>query len=116
MKSFIYWGDQLPKAAPDTNTLTLETEQVDRGHVFVVSICNITDETTTNKTMEIGIKNGSDYRPIVKRAAGSNNYSLAPNVKGLVLKEGEQLYGKVYSPTTGDKCVLVFSGELYLRE
>lgn len=115
-RPYVYWGDQLKVTAPDTSTLTIESERVDRDHCFRASIINIVDETTTAKTLEIGVKNGSEYSPIVKRAAGSNNYSLAPNVKGLVLKEGEQLYGKVYSPTAGDVCVLIFSGELYLRE
>lgn len=96
--------------------MTIETEQVERGHVFRASLVNIVDKTTTNKDLEIGIKDGSEYHPVVKRRAGTNNYSLPPNVKGLVAVEGEQIYGKVYSPTSGDECVLVFCGELYLRE
>lgn len=117
-RPFVYWGDQLPKKAPDTNDLTIETEQVERGMVFKVSAANIVDKTTANKLLEIGIKRGSDYHPYVKRGPSNitGEYSLPQNVCGIVLKEREQLYGKVYSPTTGDECVLVFSGELGLRE
>lgn len=115
-KIYCYWGDLLSEKAPDTNTLTIKTEAVERGIVFRTSIVNIVDETTTNKLLEVGIERFGTLYPVVKRKAGTNNYSLAPNVKGLVLRDREILYGKVYSPTAGDVCTLVFCGELYKRE
>lgn len=116
MKSFTYWGDRLKKKSDGTDPLLIETEQVDRGCVFHVQSVSLVDETTVNKLLEIGIKRGGEYHPIVKRTAASSDYSLAPNVKNQVLIEGEQLYGKVHAPTSGDVCHLVFGGQLYLRE
>lgn len=109
------WGDRLPKAAPNTDTVTLYSEKVEKGELVRVMVANITDETTANKTLEIGTELLGVHSPIVKRAAGSGNYSLAPNVKNLLLYEGERLYSKVYSPTTGDKCVFHFSGEICMQ-
>jgi len=111
-----YWGDRLPKTAPGTDTLTIETEQVERGQVFLVSHASIADETTANKSLELGIKRGSEYCPVLKRKAATNDYDVGLEGQTLVLVEGEQLYGKVYAPTAGDKCWLVFGGELVPRE
>ena len=116
MKTIIYFGDQLPKTADSTSTLSIETERIDKGYCFICSILNIVDKTTANKLLELGIKNGEQYAPIVKRKAGTNDYSLVANTKGIICKAGEQLYGKVYLPTSGDKCFLVFSGELMKEE
>lgn len=116
LREVVAWGDRLPKTAPDTSTLTIVSERVERGQIFVCSLVNIVDETTINKLLEIGTEKGGEYSPVVKRKAGTNNYSLAPNTKNLIVFEGERLYGKVYSPTSGDKCVLHFNGELCLRK
>ena len=116
MREVVPWGDRLPKTADSTDTLTIYTEKVERGQMYVCSLVNITDETKTNRLLEIGTEKGGEHSPIVKRAVGTNNYSLGANVKGLHVYEGERLYGKIYNPDTGDKCVLHFNGELCLRK
>lgn len=112
VKTIVPWSARLPKTAPDTSTLTIYSEKVEKGQIAWIHICNIVDETTTNKVLEIGTEKLGEHVPIVKRVAGSSNYSLAPNTKNLQLEEGERLYAKVYSPTAGDKCFLSFSGEI----
>lgn len=116
MREVVPWGDRLPETAPNTDDLTIYTEKVERGQIFICSLVNVIDETTTNKLLEIGTEKGGEHTPIVKRVAGTNNYSLGANVKGLYVFEGERLYGKIYSPSASDKCFLNFQGELCLRE
>jgi len=115
-RKFVYWGDHLKKTAPSTSDMTIETEKVERGAVFCIQFCSFMDETSKNKVLEIGIKSVGEYFPIDKRKASTDDYSVGPAVGCLILVEGEQLYGKVYTPTKGDKGVLVFNGELFLRE
>jgi len=116
LREVVPWGDRLPKTADSTDTLTIYTEKVERGQVFLCSLVTLVDEMTAAKTLEIGTEKGGEHSPIVKRAVGTSNYSLAPNIKGLQVFEGERIYGRVYSPGDGDKCVLHFNGELCLRK
>lgn len=116
VKTIFPWSDRLPKTAPDTNTLTIYSERVEKGVIAWVHICNIVDETTTNKLLEIGTEKLGEHTPIVKQVAGASNYCLAPNTKNILLEEGERLYGKVYSPTAGDKCYLTYNGEICMSE
>lgn len=115
-RSYVHWGDHLHKAAPSSSTLTIESEQVERGMVFVASDVTLTDETTPGKIQEIGVKRGGQYFAKIKKNLAGGEYSLGNQGSLIIVVEGEQLYGRIYGPTTGDKFVLSFSGELLLRE
>lgn len=116
LRKYVHWGDHLHKKAPDSTTVTIETERVDRGMLFVASDVTMVNETTPGKITEIGVKRGSDYFAKIKKNLAGGEYSLGNQGSLIIVVEGEQLYGKVYGPKTGDKCVLSFGGELFLRE
>lgn len=115
-RKYVHWGDHLHEKAPDSATLTLETERVGRGMLFVASDVTMVNETTPGKITEIGVKRGSEYFAKIKKNLAGAEYSLGNAGSLIIVVEGEQLYGKVYGPKTGDRCVLSFGGELCLRK
>ena len=115
-RSFVYWGDHLHKKAPAEADLTIETEQVDRGMLFVASDVTLCDETSAAKKMEIGVKRGSKYFPKIMETPGTECHSISNKAGCIIVIEGEQLYGKVHTAGKDDVCTLSFGGEMFLRE
>jgi len=101
--------ESLKTARTGSSDTELETQEVPSQLVVCIEAIALTDKDTANKKMEIGWRDGSRDYPLILKQVGSTEYTLEWKGK-IYLAETRKIYGKVYSPTSGDDLALVANG------
>jgi hypothetical protein len=94
--------------------ITMKTAVVPRGQIVEVTHASLSDYTTANRKLSIGIRdvNNNDIYIIVDKQA--NTYSTWINGR-VMLYEGECMIGLVENTNTADVLSLVVHGKRYMQ-
>lgn len=97
---------ELRYTEPGTSDVTLnKAPAVPQGRVVRIDTLIICDETTSNKTLALGLNKGGKNYTLKKQPAGTTTYGIVLE-RPLILSEGERPIAIVSSPTAND--VLTF--------
>jgi len=96
----------------DGENITLKTAVVPRNQTVEVTHASLTDYTSTNRKLIIGIRDVSNVDTYLKVDKGNAVYSLWLNGRPM-LYEGECLIGIVENTNTGDELFLSVHGVRY---
>ena len=100
------------KKSPGTDTITFETEKDSKGEIVQVTSAYVTDYTTANKKLVVGIRDvaGIDHYILTVQETLTFEAHLTGRI---YLIQGERLIGIVTSPTANDECYFTADGERY---
>ena len=89
---------------------------VPRGQTAIITYMAILDNTTANKKLILGIRDGSGHDHYIDAYAGTATYTTNHSLKiegEIVLMENEQPFGIVVSASSSDECYFTAHGGLY---
>lgn len=106
------WKYNIKAAGVDNENITLKTAVVPRNQTVEVTHASLSDYTTKNRKLIIGIRDVSNEDTYLKVAQDSARFSLWLSGKPM-LYEGECMIGIVENTDTGDELFLSVHGRRY---
>jgi len=100
------------KKSLGTDTITFQAEKVAKGEIVQVTSAYVTDYTTANKKLVLGIRDvaGIDHYILTVQETLTFEAHLTGRI---YLISGERLIGIVTSPSENDECYFTADGERY---